>query len=124
MYVQLFFLAISTLSRIQFQKHANDIEQSASNLKTDRTGTSWHSPLLAPDFSAVRERLQGSLKLQRERETNAAQTDSDGSPAALSVSDNVRTDTAIVQDRLEAEVAAEREGQECYSEPYTLMTAK
>lgn len=42
----------------------------------------------------------------------------------LSARDNVRTDTAIEEDGLKAEVAAGREGQECYSEPHTLTTAQ
>lgn len=42
----------------------------------------------------------------------------------LSASDNVRTDTGIEEGGPEAEVAAGREGQECYSEPNTLMTAQ
>lgn len=33
----------------------------------------------------------------------------------LSASDNVRTDAAIEEDRLKAEVAAGHEGQRCYS---------
>lgn len=42
----------------------------------------------------------------------------------LSGSDNMRTDTAMVEDRLEAEVAAGREGQECYTKPHAVMTAQ
>lgn len=37
----------------------------------------------------------------------------------LLASDNVRTESAIEEDRLEAEVAAGREGQECCCEPHT-----
>lgn len=42
----------------------------------------------------------------------------------LSASKNVRTCTATVKDRLKAEVASGREGQECYSKPHTLMTTQ
>ncbi len=42
----------------------------------------------------------------------------------LSASGNVKTDSAIEEDGLKAEVAAGQEGQECYSEPHTLMTAQ
>lgn len=41
----------------------------------------------------------------------------------LSASDNVRTHTATVEDRLKAEVAAAREGQEGYSKSHTLKSA-
>lgn len=42
----------------------------------------------------------------------------------LSASKNVRTCTATVKDRLKAEVASGREGQECYFKSHTLMTTQ
>lgn len=87
------------------------------------------SPLLAPDSSAVRERLPGSSVLHgwrrenkgREMRMRLTQTLM-RVVVLLSASDNVRTESAIEEDGLKAEVAAGSEGQECGSEPHTLMT--
>lgn len=94
----------------------------------------WLSPLLAPDSSAVRERLLGSSELHGEGGGTGGEKKKPRlmqfRPTVkevvmlLSASKNVRTCTATVKDGLKAEVASGREGQECYFKSHTLMTTQ
>lgn len=66
---------------------------------------------------------EGKKKKDRdrdEREIKNSERKLMGNVMLFSTSDNVRTRSVIEEDRLKAEVAAGREGQECCFEPHTL----